>query len=339
MRRVYEAWRPSGDARETVGQANAIVAEYRGQGYQLTLRQLYYQFVARGFIPNNMRSYKRLGEVVNRGRLAGLIDWSAIEDRTRNLAGGDGHTWEPEDLIRAYARSYDVTRWDGQSTAVEIWVEKEALAGVVERAATRWRVPYFSCRGYVSQSELWGAARRLEEHLQEGRQVLVLHLGDHDPSGIDMTRDMRDRLETFIGTDWLHDSMPERSASRAQINANIEDHLSAFLGDEVPPLDRYMGFELRRIALNSDQVEEYNPPPNPTKLTDSRANGYIDRFGHESWELDALDPATLVALIDSHIEPVVDQDLWDARGAIEDERRGQFAAVADNWSEILEQYV
>jgi hypothetical protein len=63
--------------------ANSIIAEYQAQGYDLTLRQLYYQFVARGIIPNSDAEYKKLGSVINDGRLAGLIDWDSITDRTR----------------------------------------------------------------------------------------------------------------------------------------------------------------------------------------------------------------------------------------------------------------
>lgn len=70
---------------EIIDQANAIITEYEAQGFDLTLRQLYYQFVARDLIPNTQRDYKRLGSIVNDARLAGLIDWASIVDRTRNL--------------------------------------------------------------------------------------------------------------------------------------------------------------------------------------------------------------------------------------------------------------
>lgn len=341
--RQYEAWRPSASALATVEQATIILGEYRRQGLQVTLRQLYYQFVARGLIPNEQRQYKRLGELIGKARMAGLIDWSAIEDRTRNLSGGDHHNWEPQDLVRAYSRSYHAARWTGQPVAVEVWVEKEALAGVVEQAVEPWLVPYFSCRGYVSQSELHVAARRLFEHIRDGRRVLVLHLGDHDPSGMDMTRDMTDRLQRFIATDWWIDEMGEDPDDVPELWM-AEDAIEEHLTDDEPAsiedlgLSPYLGFELRRIALNSDQVRQYNPPPNPVKLTDSRSTGYIDRFGRQSWELDALDPATLSALIRSHIEPVVNMELWDAQGELEDSVRRQFAVVADHWREILDQF-
>lgn len=70
---------------ELINKVNEIVGEYDAQNYELTLRQLYYQLVARDIIPNNQRSYDNIGALVNNGRLAGLIDWYSISDRTRNL--------------------------------------------------------------------------------------------------------------------------------------------------------------------------------------------------------------------------------------------------------------
>ena len=92
--------------------ANSIIDEYNAKGYILTLRQLYYQFVARGLIENTVRSYKKLGSVVNDGRLAGLIDWDAIEDRTRNLMSLP--SWaDPQSIVRSAQRGYHLNRWVG----------------------------------------------------------------------------------------------------------------------------------------------------------------------------------------------------------------------------------
>jgi len=175
-----------------------------------------------------------------------------------------------------------------------VWVEKEALAGVVAKAAERQDVPWFSCRGYVSQSELWGAAQRLIGYEDDGQDVLILHLGDHDPSGIDMTRDIEDRLELF------------------GCSATV-----------------------RRIALNMDQVQRYNPPPNPAKLTDSRVGAYLRDYGHQSWELDALDPATMDELITSHIVEQRDDARWQQDTYREKNARGDLEAVAQDWDECV----
>jgi hypothetical protein len=161
--------------------------------------------------------------------------------------------------MQAAARSFALDKWAKQPTRIEVWVEKEALAGVVGQAADRHDVPWFSCRGYVSQSELWAAGARLKGYIAKGQNVVVLHLGDHDPSGIDMTRDIKDRLELFIETDWLYEEMTVNKATVGEIRA-----------DMVVRCEGRLPLEVRRIALNMDQVEEYDPPPNPAKLTDSR---------------------------------------------------------------------
>lgn len=284
---------------KVIEQSNAIIAEYQRQGFRLTLRQLFYQHVSRGYIANRQTEYKRLGSIINDARLAGLIDWNAIEDRTRWLRANDFDHGDPDKWLGSIYQGFSKSRWDDQPNAVEVWVEKDALVGVIESACEPLKVPYFACRGYVSQSELWGAAQRLIRLMRRGKTVTVLHLGDHDPSGIDMTRDIEDRLRLFC----------EHS------------------GFDAP--------EVRRLALNFDQVEQYGPPPNPAKLTDSRAEGYIRTHGTESWELDALEPTVLADLVTSNILPLVDQDLWDAAEQREADGQARLKLVADNWAKVV----
>lgn len=277
---------------DLVRTAEEICRDYAAQGYDLTLRQLYYQFVARGFIPNKQTEYKRLGSVINDARLAGLLDWNYIVDRTRNLRGLS-HWDNPESVIQSAAHGYRTDRWADQPYRVEVWIEKDALVGVITGVCQRNDVNYFSCRGYTSQSEVWGAGRRLAGYERRGQKTLVIHLGDHDPSGVDMTRDIRDRLELF-GADT----------------------------------------QVLRIALNMDQVEEHRPPPNPAKITDSRARGYIAEHGTSSWELDALEPSLLDSLIEEEIWAVRDADAWAASTAAMDEERALLDAVAERWTEV-----
>lgn len=286
----------------TIASANEIIEEYAAQGFALTLRQLYYQFVARGLIENKQTEYKRLGAIVNDGRLAGLIDWGAIEDRTRNLETIP--SWSsPQDIIDACAGSYQIDLWANQRTHVEVWVEKEALAGVIEKTCQRIgvRCAHFACRGYVSQSEMHSAAMRLVEILDAGKSVTIVHLGDHDPSGIDMTRDIRDRLELFI------DHHTDSSA-----------------------------LTIDRIALNMDQVKQYRPPPNPAKVTDSRFAGYKRAHGDESWELDALDPSTLDKLISSRVAQEINRRKWKADVGREATERGQLEEIASRWDDVVD---
>lgn len=315
MKIQYESWNPGRVALGEIERADAVCAAYAAQGYDLTLRQLYYVFVSRGWIPNSQASYKRLGSIINQARLAGLLDWNYIVDRTRNLAGVS-HWRDPNSIIDASASSFRLDKWADQPRRVEIWVEKEALAGVIGRVATETDVDYFSCRGYVSQSEQWAAGQRLGRYLRAGQPVTVLHLGDHDPSGIDMSRDITDRLTTFVAEDH----------ARRDQRGRMPWHTAE---DGLPWL------EVRRIALNMDQIEEYQPPPNPAKLSDSRAASYVSTYGDDSWELDALPPEVLDALIREHIDGIRDNDLYDELEAEERRHRELLSQAADRWDEVV----
>lgn len=290
----YQARSFSAVSRDLIDRANEIIAEYEAQDFDLTLRQLYYQMVARNIIANRQQEYKRLGSIINDARLAGLIDWDRINDLTRELRAVS-HWDSPADIISSAARSFHIDKWADQDERVEVWVEKDALRNVVERACTALDVAYFACRGYVSQSEMWAAAQRFIRYDENGQPPLIIHLGDHDPSGIDMTRDIADRLAMF--------------------GANVG---------------------VDRIALNMDQIEEYAPPPNPAKTTDSRFNGYIRLYGEESWELDALDPATLNTLITNAVQAHRNDTRWRAAVRLENGYRADLQQAANRWDEVAE---
>ncbi|MBE3713374.1 hypothetical protein HJ190_18850 [Vibrio parahaemolyticus] len=252
--------------------AQSIIEDYQREGYTLTLRQLYYQFVARDLIENSERSYKNLGTVITKARMAGLLDWEAIEDRNREHK----EFWFQEDetsVIERLPNYIQFDQWDRQPFYVEVWVEKEALGNVVSRACDPYLVPHMSCKGYLSASEAWRAGKRYEQKLYDGKRCVLIHLGDHDPSGIDMTRDNRDRIDLFT-------RMPQE-------------------------------VEVVRLALNRDQIDQFNPPPNPAKITDSRAKEYIKRFGSTSWELDALEPQVMTEMIQSEIDKYIDERIWN----------------------------
>lgn len=194
----YETHRFNAATTVIIDRANAIIEEYAAQGYDLTLRQLYYQFVARDIIHNTQQEYKRLGSIINDARLAGLIDWSRLVDRTRNLHELS-HWASPAELVDACAEQYRIDKWSTQKVRVEVWIEKEALAGVFERVCDELQCPFFACRGYTSQSEMWAAGQRLARIKKAGQKPIILHFGDHDPSGMDMTRDITERLQMFMG--------------------------------------------------------------------------------------------------------------------------------------------
>ena len=274
MKEAFTDWKPKTETTRTLLiRAVGVVSEYAAQGYQLTLRQLYYQLVARDVIPNSQQWYKRLGGVVSNGRMAGFIDWSAIVDRGRvPIKPPD---WSgPDAILRSAELTYRLDRWEGQQNHVEVWCEKDALSSVLEPICSRYHVRMLANRGYSSATALYDAAQRFQDADSDGKRVVVIYLGDHDPSGMDMTRDIRDRFDVLS---WFQD------------------------------------IEVRRLALNMDQVERYGPPPNPTKFSDSRAMSYVSEYGPESWELDALEPQVLDQLVSGTIDDLLDRELFDER--------------------------
>lgn len=219
---------------ELIAKANEVIAQYQAQGDDLTLRQLYYQFVSRGWLANTDKNYDVLGSALTAGRMGGHVDWYALIDRTRYLRAYYASE-SPEQTIRGIGSGYTLDHWEGQSHYVEVWIEKDALVGVLTSICDELRVPYFSCRGYTSLTEMWGAAMRFRNRARSGRECILFHLGDHDPSGIDMTRDIDDRLATF--------------------GANVEVRRIALtmdqINDQQPPPNpakvtdsRYMGYRL-----------------------------------------------------------------------------------------------
>jgi len=280
----------------TIDKSNRIISEYMAQGFTLTLRQLYYQFVARDWIENKQSEYKRLGCIISDARYAGLVSWDAIEDRTRFIRKNP-HWKSPAELIEQTSGYYREDLWRTQPNRIEVWIEKDALIGVIEKVCIQNDCPYFSCRGYPSSSVIWQRSRQAQSDMDKfGQDIHVIHLGDHDPSGVDMSRDNEERMRMFCqghGFDPCH---------------------------------------VHRIALNMNQIEQYNPPPNYAKLTDSRAKEYIKRFGSDAWELDALEPKVISNLIQSKIDELRDPDLWNEAVEHQNEGKKQLSEIAEDLS-------
>lgn len=330
MKICYQKRDFSAGSLAVIKRANDILEDYAAQGYDLTLRQLYYQFVSRGLIANKDTEYKKLGSIINDARLAGMVDWDHITDRTRNLRSNP-HWTSPKEIISACASQFQHDKWKQQNNYVEVWVEKDALVGVLEVACEPLDVPYFSCRGYTSQSEMWAASQRLLAQVRDGKRVTIIHLGDHDPSGIDMSRDIGDRTRMFIEHHRLMDFVKENRSFRGikpeETSAAWKDR-TGFEGVEE-------WFTLNRIALNMSQVRQYDPPPNPAKLTDSRASSYVNEYGDESWELDALEPSVITALIQDAVSELRDEEAWTKSVAGEKKEKSQLAACAEKWETVV----
>ncbi len=266
MRVQFKEFNMSQATLDRISQANSIIEEYMSAGYRMTLRQLYYQFVSRDLFANIEKNYRSLAKTISNGRLAGLIDWDAIEDRGR-VPYVPSEWSSIERIIKASVEQFRLPRWNTQPNYAELWVEKQALAGVLEPLADEFHVPLMVNKGYSSQSAMYESANRFIRRGGDKAKYLF-YLGDLDPSGEDMVRDIRERLDLFGVLD----------------------------------------LEVEKIALTMDQVNEYEPPPNPTKVTDPRAQSFIDTYGDSCWEVDALPPPTLEALIRDAFENIIDED-------------------------------
>lgn len=241
---------------------NGILEEYAKDDYVLTLRQLYYQLVSKDIIPNNDKEYGKLSNILKKGRMAGIVDWAAIEDRVRRPQ----LPWwchDIKDAQRTIIQQYRLDRMSTQGENIEVWVEKDALSNVLYRVTSKYHIRLMVNRGYSSVTAMYDAYKRLSSG------DTILYFGDHDPSGLDMIRDVRERLQEF------------------GLEINV-----------VP------------VALTMPQVIQYNPPPNPAKITDSRAAWYIQQWGQSSWELDALPPRELIKLCEDEVLKIIDLELW-----------------------------
>jgi hypothetical protein len=270
---------------------NSILDEYRNLGYRLSLRQLYYQLVARDLIENSARSYKCIGGLVSEARLAGMVDWEMIEDRGRETIAND-HWSSPAEIIRSAAQSFGIDRWEGQPCYVEVMVEKDALSGILEPVCRKFDIRFTANKGYSSSSALYEASKRISSAVERGLEVHLFYLGDHDPSGIDMTRDIQDRLGLFTH------------------NSQIEVH---------------------RLALNYDQIEQWQPPQNPAKENDKRYRSYKEKYGNSSWELDAVEPRRLAELVERAVEKLIVQGSWQEVEKKEQKMRKELEQYAENY--------
>lgn len=288
---------------DLVDAAREVAESYRGDGYDMTLRQLYYQLVAKGLIPNLQESYKRLGDALGNARLAGEFDFDLLVDRGRE-AGASKHVKAVIDVDAALIEAgryvaavphwtIEVDRWFGQPIYVSVWVEKEALSGVFEKPCEELGVGFFACKGYPSHSALWQWIQHVREATIASERVytdvdlplngsrsieriVVLYFGDHDPDGWQIPRSAEETVRRI---------------------ADVQ-------GIDLPDL------EFRRVALNMRQIEKFKPPPFPAKPSSSRFAGYIKEHGvTDAWELDALPPDVLDELIRWNVGQLFDHGL------------------------------
>lgn len=330
------------DKRSVVNKIVAIVKDYSSQGYKLTLRQLHYQMV--GHDPNYVNhdtAYKKLGSILDDCRYGGLIDWFSIEDRGR-IPHIPYSVKDVEDALKDAADTYRINRQEGQDTHVEVWTEKDALSGIFKRVTDMYHIRLVVNKGYTSSSAAYRAYNRFVERIVDGQQVIVLYFGDHDPSGLDMIRDITDRIMTFMCNGYqLKDDSSIESDIESWWNASgitvydiyesgylsdrhvaalnkgedsklYEDAVDSFYQAKIRMfiMDKKL-FQVIPIGLTMQQITKYKLPPNPTKLTDSRSDKYIESFGKKCWEVDALKPNVLTQIVEKNIQKCIDVDVFN----------------------------
>ncbi len=313
MKEHFIDWKPQADALQMLTHAIRIIDEYAEEGYDLTLRQAYYRIIALDLFPEDRRyrwvessrrwvkdlvngtknalpNYKWLGTILGNGRNAGFIDWDMIVDRGRTV-DKNSHWESPSSIIRSAAQSFAIDKWVGQSYRVVVMVEKDALSGILRPVCEELDVEFSANKGYASQTHLYEIAKKMTSWSDKNITPVILYFGDHDPSGLDMDRDLVDRLSLYSN----------------------------------------LSIDVNRLALTFDQIEEYSPPPNPAKMTDSRAKGYVSSYGNESWELDSMEPRILAGLVRENVLRYRDDKLWDVELERENEMRAELKALADNY--------
>ena len=246
----------------------------------LTLRQLYYRLVSRQMISNTINSYKRLSRIMVKAREQLDVPVNCLEDRSRRILGrGDTGFASAEEFLRKRIaglresyKDFTMPMWNEQPNFVLVSLEKDALSRLVGDIANQYSIRTFPTRGYPSFTYVNRMATYIRNRLK-GKPTVVLYFGDFDPSGIDIERDLAERLGKYNAGD----------------------------------------FTVRRIALTKDQIQQYNLPPMPVKRSDARSDSFLESYGDLSVELDALDPNTLKLMVAQSIASHIDLNLWSKK--------------------------
>jgi hypothetical protein len=219
------------------------------EGGVVTLRHLFYRLVGQGLLDKTEAGYKRLVNYTKDWRHSGVMPYTALSDSTRWYHGNIRYS-SPEEAVASTLKNYRKDLWQDWNTHKEIWTEKDAMVSILLSVADPLGVKVFSTRGYASIASVANtAAPTISEHLSQGKYVNIYYFGDHDPSGKDIDR-----------------------AVRNEIGRHLE-------GNEI------VNFYFKRVAILPEDIEKYDLLTRPTKKTDSRSA----KFKGESVELDSMD--------------------------------------------------
>lgn len=254
-----------------IEKVNQVIDEYAAQGFDLSVRQIFYQFVARNWLRNTIKNYEALAKVISEARIAGLVDWSYIRDRGRVTIKDQAYP-SLKVFLQQTNEQFKLDCWANQANYIECMVEKQALEGVLLKVCNDWNIAFTANKGYSSSSTMYERAKFMQSKRDvEGKAVHVAYFSDLDPSGCDMVRDIKERLEMFSdGPVTMHN-----------------------------------------LALTYDQAINFQLPENPVKLKDSRSDDFVAKYGESSWELDALNPTQLAHLLTSKIQELTNLTRWE----------------------------
>jgi len=289
----YEQRRFAAKTAKVIEQANEIMDEYGGE---MTLRQLHYQFVARDLHENTMQNYKKLGDILRNARMAGLVDWDLMQDRTRSTVGWSGGYRDAGQAAAYLQYRYKEDLWAGQSVLVEIWLEKDALSDVISDPASEYRLDYFATKGYPSISELKRSADKFKRATARGKKVIILYFSDHDPEGLHMPQQVGEALREF--------------------GADVEIRRMGLTMDQINEFRPPPSF----AKAKSSRIDAY-----------IEATGT-----DQAWELDALKPSVIQNLIRAEVEPMIDYDAWNAVKESEEYQKTLLVKLGDRWDEVQE---
>ncbi len=283
---------------EKLGKVKDILkelAEYK----PLTLRQIYYQLVGKGWIPNNKSQYNMLSNLLKWTRINEEVSWDDIEDRIRkyhNLLGWNNKESFQKDELEKFLEGYRRDLLQTQDKYLEIWIEKDALASIFSRIARQYTVSVVVCRGFSSVSFLNDFKERLSYY--HNKKSIMLYFGDFDPSGVEM-------LETMEVT------------LRDELNIN--------------------NIEFKRIALQKEDIFRYKLPHNPDalKITDSRARKHIEQYGEIAVELDALRPDILERKIHTALQEELNMKIFRQEQRKEKIDLSNISKVKDRVTEFM----
>jgi hypothetical protein len=271
--------------KAAIGDIKSAIINILTTNNSQTVRQVFYAATVRGVIAKVESEYKRtICRLLTEMREAGKIPFEWIADNTRWMRKPSSFT-SLEACLNASAEFYRRDLWAKMPVYVEVWCEKDALAGVLMEETKVYDVPLMVARGYSSVSYLHNTAKLIEA---KGKPTYIYHFGDLDPSGVDAARDIESKLKRYA--------------------PNAEIH-----------------FE--RPAVTREQVEQWNLPTRPTKMTDSRAKN----FTGESVELDAIPADKIRELVRSCIERHVDQQQLKLLRVAEESERG----FLKKWAEVV----